>query len=832
MGFSTDEEAATAEGWLARIHPDDRARVAATSADAAKNRIPINMEYRVVHHDNSVHHVLGTGMVTYNNEGKPVASTGLVIDIDERKSAEEALRESEARLAAFLEQLPVGIGLSDMQGRWLLTNPTMARFGLTEFIPSRERDGMKHWRTWDEAGKLVAPADWPGAKGLRGERVLGADFLYTADDGEETWTRISSVPFLSADGEVTGAINIIQDINAHKLAERALRQSEERLRITMQSVSDYAIITTNAQNKITGWSGGAESIFGYTAAEAIGQSYKLIFTPEDIEAGIPDEELQQADEQGRASDERWHMRKDGSRFFMTGVVTPIRSGTHSGYVKIAQDMTEQKGAEEALRITEERYRIALQSANMGAWDWDLINDTTLWNPQHYTLLGVDVPAVEQPKPSAYFVQFVHPDDVAAVTGALREAIEETGLYRMDAFRIIRLDGQVRWMSGYGKTVAYIEGKASRMVGVMYEITARIETNIALRDRQLKLEIAQRAARMGIWGYDLVKNQGIATPELIELTGYPNASDTWELEVFLKLVYADDRPLVVAAYKNAADNKAGIELEFRLYSPEGNILWMLMRGSYIPPYDQMNATLMGSIIDITERKLLEQQKDEFIGIASHELKTPVTSIKAYAEVLQEIFEDAKDNYSAGLMGKLDAQVDRLNGLIHSLLDTTRISEGELKLEIEHFDLNELIIARAEELQRTAKNHKLVVMPGVATPVMADLERISQVLTNLIANAIKYSPAGGDVIIAIARAGDGIQVSVRDNGIGISAEIQDNIFERFYRVNSAQINTFPGLGLGLYIAAQIIRRHGGTIGVESVPGEGSVFYFTLPLDGIQI
>jgi len=299
-------------------------------------------------------------------------------------------------------------------------------------------------------------------------------------------------------------------------------------------------------------------------------------------------------------------------------------------------------------------------------------------------------------------------------------------------------------------------------------------------------------------------------------------------MFLPLVYPEDRPKLIAMIREASEKLTGIELEFRMQHPERGLQWVLMRGSYISPYDRVNASIMGSLIDITERKNFEQQKDEFIGIASHELRTPVTSIKAYAEVLHEIFSEAGNAESAALMGKLDAQVDRLTELIHSLLDTTRVTEGQLQLQKESFNLVALINETVEVMQRTTNSHRLeLVHDCEEINVSADRERMRQVLINLISNAIKYSPAADQVIIKSSMDGTDATVCVQDFGVGIAEAVQPKIFERFFRVGEPDIATFPGLGLGLFISEEIVRKHGGTIWVNSRKGEGASFYFKIPV-----
>ncbi len=231
-------------------------------------------------------------------------------------------------------------------------------------------------------------------------------------------------------------------------------------------------------------------------------------------------------------------------------------------------------------------------------------------------------------------------------------------------------------------------------------------------------------------------------------------------------------------------------------------------------------------DITDQKESEQQKEDFIVVASHELKTPLTTIKAYTELLQEMCNVGDYASGAPLVKKLSAQVDRLIELVHSLLDTTRLIKGGLLLHLEQFNFRELIEECVENLQRSANSCHIIIQCKKETSICADRDRINQVLTNLISNALKYSPRGGKVIVNCSEIAEGIQVSVRDEGIGISKEMRAKVFDLFFRVNDAKENTFPGMGLGLYITYNIIQRHGGKIWVEGEQGKGSVFYFILP------
>lgn len=221
------------------------------------------------------------------------------------------------------------------------------------------------------------------------------------------------------------------------------------------------------------------------------------------------------------------------------------------------------------------------------------------------------------------------------------------------------------------------------------------------------------------------------------------------------------------------------------------------------------------------------RNEFISIASHELKTPVTSIKAYGQVLQRRFMRSGNTQAAEQLGKMDDQLNRLTNLISDLLDVTKIETGKLQLHNDFYEFDALIAESIEEVQRTVDTHTIVLEGSTKKKIYGDRERTGQVLTNLLSNAIKYSPEKKKIIVSIKSSGEYVEGSVKDFGVGISKEKQDKVFERFYRASGPKDNTFPGLGLGLYISSEIIKRQGGKIWLESKEGKGSTFRFSLPI-----
>jgi signal transduction histidine kinase len=223
------------------------------------------------------------------------------------------------------------------------------------------------------------------------------------------------------------------------------------------------------------------------------------------------------------------------------------------------------------------------------------------------------------------------------------------------------------------------------------------------------------------------------------------------------------------------------------------------------------------------KMLNDKKDEFIGLASHELKTPLTSIQGYLQILSRMVHDER---SRQFVDKTVQQVKKLNALVSDLLDVSKIEAGKLQLSMELFDIRKLILEAIELISYSNDNYRIVLETDLSEmPVNGDPNRIEQVIINLLTNAIRYSPGKDKIEILLSHEAGEVKVGVKDYGVGIPAEKQALVFSRFYRLDETNPNV-SGLGIGLYLSHEIITRHNGRIWAESQPGQGSTFWFTLP------
>lgn len=281
------------------------------------------------------------------------------------------------------------------------------------------------------------------------------------------------------------------------------------------------------------------------------------------------------------------------------------------------------------------------------------------------------------------------------------------------------------------------------------------------------------------------------------------------------------------YQALKAHKSIIRKEFAMRRNDGKDIFVQVDSSVIRNKNNRIVAAASIISDITQEKELERQKDDFLSMASHELKTPITSLKMFIDLQTQQLKENDATKAVYYNERIRDQANRLKELTNDLLDVSRIQTNKLGLKTEDFDIAEVIHDIVESIQGTTKAHKIIIKNTKKQIVKADRYRIYQVLVNLLSNAIKYSPRGKKIFVQINKDKNSIVVSVQDFGIGISKSQQERIFDRLYQVSEPRERTYPGLGLGLYISKEIVERHKGNLWVESQKGKGSTFFFSLPL-----
>jgi PAS domain S-box-containing protein len=271
-----------------------------------------------------------------------------------------------------------------------------------------------------------------------------------------------------------------------------------------------------------------------------------------------------------------------------------------------------------------------------------------------------------------------------------------------------------------------------------------------------------------------------------------------------------------------------KIQHRNTTKDGRVIWCEWFNSVLKDNDGKVKTIMSLVQDITEQKNLEWQKDNFLSIVSHELKTPLTTIKAYGQIAENMLEEKLDIETLDMIKRMSSQVNKLTVLVQDILDFTKAQKGKLMYNEAFYDFNELMKEVIDDMQKISFTHEIKNNLGKTETIFGDKNRLSQLINNLISNAIKYSPKASSIIVSTELQKDGIELRVQDFGIGILEQDQENVFNQFYRVNKHNQSTFPGMGIGLYICSEIIARHGGKIWVESIINKGSTFYAWLPFD----
>jgi PAS domain S-box-containing protein len=762
-------------------------------------------------------------------------------DLTDRKRAEDKVRQSEESLRATLYGIGDGVLAADEQGRVTRINPVAER--LTGW---RESEALAH--PIGEIFHIVneetrAAAINPVARVLAEGVVVGLanHTALISRDGSERPIADSGAPIFDAQGRTIGAVLVFRDISEERRAAEALRQSEQRLRLMVASVRDYAIFMLDDGGRVATWNAGAELIKGYRADEVVGRHISIFYTPEDVAAGKPEALLAIALAEGRVEDEGWRVRKDGSRFWADVVVTPIADsdGMPRGFVKVTRDLTERKRAEDTVRQSEESLRATLYSIGDGVLATDEHGRVTRINPVAERLTGWrEEDALG--RPIAEIFHIVNEDTRARAINPIARVLEEgvvVGLANHTA--LISRDGRELPIADSGAPVLDPHGTAIGAVLVFRDTSEdrRAETALRQSEEQLRLMVAS-VRDYALFMLDPMGHVASWNPGAEKITGY--RAEEIVGESFARFLTAEDvekgtpaRQLEIAAARGQ------FEEEGWRVRKDGSRFWASV---IIAPIRDASSRLVGFVKttrDLTEQRKAEDERlrlaqaqeairlrDEFLSIASHELKTPLTALGLQLETIHA--QLGRGEY--GVDGKVQRAMrigGRLAQLVEALLDVSRFATGKLKLNVETFDIVDAMRDVADRLRDSAARAgcDLAVAPHGPLQGTWDRLRVEQVLTNLIANAITYA-SGAPIEIAAERRSDDVMLEVRDHGPGLADVDVPRIFERFER--AASTRHYGGLGLGLYVARQIAEAHGGDIAVRNAPGGGASFTVRLPIE----
>lgn len=340
------------------------------------------------------------------------------------------------------------------------------------------------------------------------------------------------------------------------------------------------------------------------------------------------------------------------------------------------------------------------------------------------------------------------------------------------------------------------------------------------------KIALDAAHVGIWIMETVSRKFLPSNRTKELFGFlPDQEMSFE-DAMLR-VADKNRAGVLQAVESAFTKHSTLYVECPVINPKDHTSrWLSVTGGFSSS-DINNNYFSGIVIDITEQKQNDLRRTKFIGMVSHELKTPLTALKAYVQLLSNWAKKQKDNFTIGALSKVEKQVKKMLNMINSLLNLSGAEAGKIHLNRQDFMLDQLIAEVVEETLFLTASHAIVLVPSGEIKVNADREKIEQVLVNLLSNAAKYSDKDAAIEIKCTVQENKVEVQIKDQGIGIAVEDREKLFLPHYRVERKETEKVAGFGIGLYLCAEIVKRHNGKIWVESNPDKGSTFKFTLPL-----
>ena len=605
-------------------------------------------------------------------------------------------------------------------------------------------------------------------------------------DGTRFWANVVITALRDSSGDLIGYAKVTRDLSERREAEEALRLSEERFRLLVQGVKDYAIFLLDPEGHIATWNTGAQRIKGYTSEEIIGKHFSIFYPPERVAERFPQYELKVATEVGQYEDEGWRVRKDGSRFWANVLITALRNkrGELVGFGKVTRDLTERRMAEE--RSLEDARRVAAEEAARREADIardrsDRLQELTAALSAAYTVPEIASVVIERALPMLRV-------DAGAV--ALLEPTSEHA----------RLVGQ----AGYGDLPDW-----ARRFSVA---------------ENFPLPHVLRTGEPLIFHSSAVRD-----------TRFPTVAEVlkpFEVSVVLPLKSRGGNIGAIALHRRTAelslDDLTLIE-SFALQVGQA-----LERARLYEAEQQTRREAQESRTRAEEARVRADEanraKSEFLAAMSHELRTPLNAIGGYAELLEMGISGPITKEQHEQLERIRRSQQHLLGIINDLLNFSRIEAGQVEYRLAAVPIDEVVDtvghmiapqAHAKGLQFEA----VCELRGVL--VWTDRGKVEQILLNLLSNAVKFTPPSGEIVLVCDRAtGDSVELSVRDTGIGIASDQLERVFEPFIQVGRTLTSTSEGTGLGLAISRDLARALGGDIRVESTLGKGSAFTLVLP------
>jgi len=494
--------------------------------------------------------------------------------------------------------------------------------------------------------------------------------------------------------------------------------------------------------------------------------------------------------------------------------------------KMEKEVEEKLKAQELqLKVQNTLLKKTQQLAQIGSYELDLVTGKVFQSEEMNRIM-------ERPhNPALDFnpaMPAIDPDDKPEVDKAVNKAIAEKSSF--DIYYKIKTDaGNTKIVEGRGEVITNDKGEPVKIIGTVQDLTKIKTIKRELEKRNEQLKAAQKISKLGSCEYDRKTNTFTCTQEMEDI--FEESAENlheFDSDYLVSIVHPQDREVLKDHLEQAMQNNTSFELFHRILTHKGTERKVHTIGTVLFDEIRKENKLILTIQDITTLESLKELnllKDQFIGIASHELKNPLTSISGYIQIMEMIIEKEDNGQLKYLVSRVSRQISRLKRLIDSMLDLNMIETGNIHYDMQAVEFCKLLDDWKKDFTVIHSDVKLEVESTVNCTVTGDRYRLEQVLNNLASNAIKYSPDTKEIKVAVRDKGTVLRIDVEDKGIGIGEEDKEKLFKKFSRIEQGSAK-FSGLGLGLYITRQIVEKHGGEISVESKPGKGSVFSFTIP------
>ncbi len=766
-----------------------------------------------------------------DEKGNIIGLVGVAPDITERRQLEQQLQETNERLTTILDGMTEAFITLDQDWRITYANQETARLNN---MPAEEIIGKTHWEMWPWSVGSIVERNYRQA--LQTREPIHFEFLYEPLD---MWLEVHAYP------AKTGLGIFFRDITESKQFEQALQQSEEKFRCMAETIPDVFWMSDIVHSQIIYISPSYEKVWGRSADQLQKNISSWLETihPDDraIVKAAPNDCLRD----GYNIVEYRIIRPDGSIRWIRdrGYAIKETNGQIQRIAGIAEDITERKQEEQITRERESLLKLALTSAEAGAWSWEITTGKVFWSEEYYALYGLD-PAIVTPSYENWINQ-VDPRD-RAMTEQLTQESLKTGEINI-RFRALHPTKGQRWLQAKGQILYDDQRQPLRMVGIAQDITERELAEEKLRETADSLALSLSAAKMGYWSWDAHTDLVIFSERGSEIFGLrPNENITWT--GILQHLHPEDAKRAQEAVFKAIRDRCDYDTEYRMTRlNDGEECWISAKGR--ARYDETGNTtgMIGVVHDITDRKRAEAQLqqqardleqlnttlkdatnlltqrnrelDSFVYAVSHDLKAPLRAIVNLSEWLEEDLGDRLTGDNQHQMNLLRGRVYKMIYLIDGLLEYSRIGRWEANPEL--VGIKDLLMEIIDSLAPPSTFTISIVeeMPTLLTKRLP----LTQVFANLISNAIKHHDRpDGQITITARNFGQYYEFSVQDDGPGIAAQHHERIFGIFQTLKASDNSS--STGLGLTIVKKILETEGGTISVESEVGKGSTFRFT--------